>query len=103
MALLLGRCAGVTPPTREQQRNAERLFPGITAEKLFEGKRHYHHACGSCHVLYAPESRSRLQWRAELDSMRRKVRLTPESYADILRYLMSAARDADAADTGGTE
>ena len=89
--LLLSDCAGISPPTERQLLNASRLFPGMTAEELFEGKRLYHRKCGSCHVLYQPESRSAALWDSTLDGMATKVRLTEEESVRIRRYLKAGA------------
>ncbi len=62
---------------------------GSTRQPMSDGERLYRAKCTSCHRVYQPREQTKEQWVKTVDKMLalRKVTLTPEERAQILRYL----------------
>lgn len=63
-------------PAEMSQADADRAivkFPGITVEKLNQGKSLYEANCGSCHKLFMPTEHSESVWVKEVPDMSKKV------------------------------
>lgn len=60
------------------------------------GRELYQSRCASCHRLYEPSGRTRVQWSAVLDRMAPRAHLSGGEREAIRRYLAANASDPEA-------
>ena len=63
---------------------------GASAETLGEGRRIFAGPCTACHAADPVESRSPAEWRAVVDEMSLRTKLTADRRAALLAYLLAA-------------
>ena len=97
-SVMLSACAaGLPEPTAAHVAAAQTEDPSVTLEDLSRGRSLYTSKCSGCHALRDPVSLTTEEWRHEVHEMQTKqgVRLAPQEYKDILRYLDATTRVAN--------
>lgn len=98
----LAGCTSVIPvPTTVDSQWAQQRWPETTVATLEHGRALYVSKCSGCHSLYVPTRVPATRWPAMIDEMTRRANLLPDQRDLILRYLLTASRNAPAS-SGGT-
>ena len=68
----------------------DNVTAGATLDELAEGRKLYVEKCGSCHLLYNPNSYEREQWKIEVDEMQERTKIDDHKKELILKYLWNS-------------
>ncbi|MEO8354009.1 MAG: hypothetical protein ABI680_19955 [Chthoniobacteraceae bacterium] len=89
VALVIGGCAftgNVAPPVTPALVGAGH---GASAETLGEGRRIFTGKCSACHASDPVEKYSTAEWRAAVDKMAPRAKLSADERSTLLAYLMA--------------